>query len=291
MKHCVFCGQPGDTKEHVLPRWLQKHFSLKDQHLQMINKTKMQYCRVVLPACKKCNSEIFSRLELKVQQNTASEQEYYLWALKIRYCLSVIDSLLPNDRSNPSSGPILLEQFSNIGHDFIKHAFTHLAGEKFYFRPYPFGSVFLLNNPIQDGNFGFVDVSHPYWALTISLPNHRILSVLFTDRGLVKRSLQERYRSKVGLAFLQQEIEKSTPTGFYAQYLTFRLLLSQYQLSNIPYEANFNKTGVYSKRLPNKLKYREKLKLSVINQISDFCGLPQEVAQTVYKSLPEIYRG
>ncbi len=291
MKHCVFCGQPGDTKEHIIPRWLQKHFNLKDQQLRMINKTKIQYCRVVLPACKKCNSEIFSRLEQKVRQNTASDQDYYLWALKIRYCLSIIDSSLPDDRSNPSKGPILLNQFASIGHDFIKHAFTHLTEKKFYFRPYPFGSVFILNNPSQDSDFGFVDVSHPYWALTIALPNNRMLSVLFTDRGLVKKSLHKRYKSKGGLNVLRKEFEESTPTGFYAQYLTFRLLLSQYQLSNIPYGASFKENGIYSKRLPNKLKYREKLKLPIINQIAEFCGLSQEVAQNVYQSLPANSRG
>lgn len=291
MKPCVFCGQPGDTKEHIIPRWLQKHFDLKDQHLQMINKTKNQYCRVIVPACKKCNSEIFSRLESKVRLGTATEQEYYLWALKIRYCLSVIDSSLPEDRAKPEKGPMLLEQFSTIGHDFIKHAFTHLTEDKFFFRPYPFGSVFVLNNPSQDGGFGLVDVSHPHWALTIALPNNRILSVLFTDRGLVKRSLQERHKNKGGLSVLWKEFEKSTPTGFFAQYLTFRLLLTQYQLSNIPYGVSLKKNGVYSKRLPNKLKYREKLKLPIINQIADFCGFPNEVAQDVYQSLPANYRG
>lgn len=291
MKNCVFCGQPGNTKEHIIPRWLQKHFDLKDQRLQMVNKTTMQYCRAVVPACQKCNSEIFSRLESRVRQNSATEQDYFLWALKIRYCLSIIDSSLPDDRSNPSGCPILPNQFASIGHDFIQHAFTHLKEEKFYFRPYPFGSVFIRENPNKDGEFGFVDVSHPYWALTIVLPNHRLLSVLFTDRGLVRKSLLKRYKSEGGLDILKKDIEASAPTGFYAQFLTFRLLLAQYQLSNIPYGVNLKENGVYSKKLPSKLKYRASLKLPILHQMADFCGLPMDVARDVYNSLPAHYRG
>jgi len=290
-KICVFCGQPGNTREHIIPRWLQKHFALKDERLQMQNKTSIQYCRVLLPACKRCNGEIFSRLESKVRDNKANAQEYYLWALKIRYCLSLIDSSLPDDRSNPSDGPILRSEFATIGHEFIKHAFTHLEGEKFFFRPYPFGSVFIIKNPIRDSKFGLVDVSHPYWALTIALPNDRLLCVLFTDRGMVKKSIEKRYKSVGGFSAFLKNSDREISTGLYLQELTFKLLIAQYQISNIPYDVKLKSDGLYSKKLPNKIRYRQQLKENVLAQIADFCGLPVEVATHVYKSQPESYRG
>ncbi len=291
MKSCVFCGQPGDTKEHIIPRWLQKHFDLKDQRLGMINKTTIQYCRVVLPACSKCNSEIFSRLESKVRQSCANEQDYYLWALKIRYCLSMVDSTLLEDQANPSRGAMLSKEFASIGHEFIQHTFTHLSTSKFHFRPYPFGSVFLFDKISNDNRFGFVDVSHPYWALTIAIPGGKVLSVLFTDRGLVKRSLLKRYKANHGFDGFRNELVERVPTEFYAQYLTFRLLIAQYQLSNIPYGVSLKPDGVYSKKLPTKLKYRAQLRRQVLFQIADFCGLPHEFAGKASDSLPTDYRG
>ena len=256
----------------------------------MINRTTIPYRKLLLPACKECNNEIFSRLESKVRQNTASRQEYYLWALKIRYCLSIIDLSLPDDRSNPEKGPILIKEFSSIGHDFINHAFTHLTVDKFHFWPYPFGSVFILKNPCNDVEFGFVDVSHPHWALTVSLPGNKILAVLFTDRGLVKRSIVERFKSQGGLKVLTSGYEEE-PTNRFTRLLTFKLLLFQYQLSNIPYEVSFKENGIRSKKLPRKLKYRQRFKFPIINEIADRCGIPNEAAQEFYNRLPEFQKG
>ena len=257
----------------------------------MINRTTIHYCKVVLPACRNCNSEIFSRLEAKVQNKSASDQDYYLWALKIRYCLSIIDLSLPNNRKSPDKGSILIKKFASIGHDFIKHAFTHLTADKFFFRPFPFGSVILLKNPCNDCDFGFVDVSHPYWGVTIALPDNRILAVLFTDRGLVKRAIMERYKSIGGLSVLSKGAEKDMPTKLFVQILTFRLLLLQYQITNIPYGVKLKDNGVHSRRLPNKLKFREKIRYPIVSEIADYCGLPQEVAKDVYERFPEYQKG
>ena len=93
-KFCIFCGEPANTKEHIIPRWLQKHFDLKDQRLGLWNKTEIFYSQATIPACMVCNSEDFSLIEKKVREGTATKQEYYIWALKIRYCLSIKDYLL-----------------------------------------------------------------------------------------------------------------------------------------------------------------------------------------------------
>ena len=282
MSDCVFCGESAGTKEHVFPRWLQKHFGLKDQHLRMANKTKIQYSRVIVPACKNCNSEIFSRLESKVRTGKANDQELFLWALKIRYCLSVLDSNLPNDRSNSASAPILRKEYASIGYDFIKHSFTHLSSDRFCFRPYPFGSVFLLDNPCEDGEFGFVDASHPYWGLNISLPDNKILSVLFTDRGLVKKALSKKNKAKCIIDSLRDDFKEDTSTSVFIQFLAFKLLSSQYQISNIPYGVKLDQKGVYSNKLPIKPKYRKKIMREVVRDIGNMCGIPQEIVDSIY---------
>ncbi len=290
MKICIFCGNEADTKEHIVPRWLQKYFDLKDQRLGLWNNTSIQYCQTVIPACQKCNSETFSRLEAKIRENNATEQDYYLWALKIRFCLSLKDTTLPLDQSNPNKGPLLNEEIATISHEFVKHSFTHLEKKKFFFRPYPFGSVFIFKNPVKDNKFGLVDASHPYWALTIALPNNILLSVLFTDRGLVKKEIEKQYKSLGGLKHFARTVGEQS-TAHFTQFLTFKLLLWQYKISNIPYDVKLKKDGVYSKKLPNKIKYRDKLKLSILQDIANICGLPNDYGKEIYNSLPHHYRG
>jgi hypothetical protein len=41
MADCTFCGRPAETVEHVIPKWLQNHFDLFDQKLELWNGTTM----------------------------------------------------------------------------------------------------------------------------------------------------------------------------------------------------------------------------------------------------------
>src|SRR3989344_3114045 len=156
---CAFCDNVADSKEHVIPQWLQQHYQLKDQRLGLWNGTSIMYSQAIIPACKYCNSERFGRLENKVRQATATEQEYYLWALKIRYGLAIRDSTLLLDRKNPKHGYVLPKELQNYGVAFIKHAFKALDNPEFTFDPSPFGSVFLFkqSNKMR-GKFSLVDV-------------------------------------------------------------------------------------------------------------------------------------
>ncbi len=91
MSICVFCGQAaGNTKEHIIPQWLQKQFDLKDQPLGMMNGTTVQYSRAIVPACRACNSEAFSRLESRVCANKANHQDYYRLNPEQPYCRALI---------------------------------------------------------------------------------------------------------------------------------------------------------------------------------------------------------
>jgi hypothetical protein len=39
MPDCTFCGRPSETVEHVIPKWLQRHFNQFDQTLELWNGT------------------------------------------------------------------------------------------------------------------------------------------------------------------------------------------------------------------------------------------------------------
>ena len=284
MHRCVFCGKPAKTKEHIIPRWLQKHFDLKNQKLGLWNKTSISYCQGTVPACNTCNSEDFSQIEKKVRERRASKQELFIWALKIRYCLSIKDTTLLLNRKKPEEGPLLHEEQGNIGSEFIKETFANV-GKKFFYRPYPFGSVWQFDNPVKDEGFGLVDIPHPYWALTIALPNNILLAVLFTDRGLVKKEITEKFKKKGGFKAFLRANEAET-TKVFAQYFTFNLLCAQYNISNIPYGFRVKSDGIYSDKVPSKIQHREQLKEYVLRDISQICGLGEELGQEFYNRLP-----
>jgi len=280
---CVFCEDIADSKEHIIPRWLQKHFNLEHQKLGLWNKTAIFYKDAIVPACKYCNSERFSRLETKIQNGNATRQDYFLWALKIRWCLSMRDTTLSYNRAMPELGSLIPLDFAIIGKEFVKCAFDNLENPNFFYKPNPFGSVFLFPRDKRHNNdFDFVDVPHPYWALTIVLPYNRVLSVLFTDRGLVKRALSKKFKNK-GESFWENVSKEP-------RLLTYMLLFWQYRLK-IPYEAKISDDGIRSTIIPQKVKYRRQLKLSILINIAKYyCGVGEEIAIKTYQTLPPSMR-
>lgn len=286
---CFICESQSNSKEHIIPQWLQRYFKLPDQKLGLWNDTALLYKQAVVPLCKKCNENLLSRLEIKVQSGSATDMEYYLWALKIRFLLSIKDSTIYFDRSDPSKGKLLNSEQASIGHDFIKHALNNFEREEFKFYPDPFGSVIILDNPLKDDNFGLIDTPHPHWALAISLPPHKILLVLFTDRGLVNKALSHDYNDTGGLQAFCEKLPAASTNELLRQ-LVLKLLLKQYQISNIPYGVSWDDSGIVSNKIPDTIEYRKKLKQSVLKEISHFLKLGDQFAIELYNSLPSNYR-
>jgi hypothetical protein len=290
LQSCIFCNNNALTKEHIIPQWIQKSYSLSDLKVRLWNGTFIPYKQITIPACQDCNGNVLSRLELRVQKGIASEMDYYLWALKIRYCLSIKDSTLLFDITDPKKGPLLKKKDAEIGIEFIKYAFANFEKSNFHFNPNPFGSVFIFDNPLDDHEFGFADVPHPYWGLTVSLPNKKILSVLFTDRGMVKKEVIRLFKNKGGVAAFFKKTVGNTTT-LTARLLMFKLMLWQYKFDNIPYGYKLNKSGIASHRIPLRVNYRKKLKKEVLLDMASILSLPHQDALDLYNSLPKHYQG
>ncbi len=289
-KNCFLCDNPADTKEHIIPQWLQKHFSLPNQKLGLWNDTALSYRQAVIPLCQICNGNYLSRLEHRIQSNTANDTDFYLWALKIRFLLSIKDTTLQFDRKDPTKGKLVSPEIGYIGQEYVRHALRNLETPGFFFRPNPFGSVFLFDNPITDSEFGFVDVPHPYWGLTISLPNNKILATLLTDRGMVKREIENDYKNKGGIKKYISELPAKT-TNELIRLLMLKLLIKQYQIKNIPYGVSFADNAITSKPVPKSVNYRKSLKREVLVDISHTIGLDTKFAEELYNSLPDSYKG
>jgi hypothetical protein len=273
---CSFCDKPADTKEHVIPKWLQQHFNLWDQRLGLWNETQLSYRQAQIPACRHCNNVRFSKLEEAVQAGSANDQELYLWALKIRYGLSLMDSRLLLDRRSPDLGPLLPQDKVTYGAAFVRHAFLALDRKPFRFDPFPFGSVFMFRGPpAKPERFDLVDVPPPYWSLAVSLPGNKTLAVLFADRGVTKR-IMRRY------APLRRDIEElghHLPEAS-AKTIMFALLRWQVGLV-IPSGLRLSEDGVISERVPRKIRVRDP-QLIWFRQIAANCGLPDALGHQAF---------
>ena len=162
-RQCAFCEQPADSQEHVVPKWLQKHFALFDQHLGLCNGTTIRYKQAVVPACLKCNHDRLGPLEKRVREGSATKRDLFLWALKITYGLSVRDSTLPATREDPTGGSLVAPDKFVETEGLLKHALRCLDSPTFRFVPDPFGSVVFIDSAASD--FVLIDVPAPFRAL------------------------------------------------------------------------------------------------------------------------------
>lgn len=286
---CIICGDKKTTKEHIIPRWLQKHYSLENQKLGLWNKSNLTYKQATIQLCQNCNGNILSRLEQRIQNDSATDTDYYLWALKIRFLLSAKDTTLQLDRKDPTKGKLLSFEDGFIGNEYVRHALQHFEAPGFYFKPNPFGSILLFANPISDGEFGFIDVPHPYWGIAISLPKNKILAVLLTDRGMVKKEIEKNFKHTGGIKNYIKGIVANS-TNELIRILMLKLLINQYQLKNIPYSFSVKNKAIISGTMPRSVNYRKRLKEEVLIHICQTIGLDAKFGTEIFNSLPKIYK-
>lgn len=125
-KKCFACGGESSTGagEHVLPRWLQKKYSLNNERLQLLNGTLIPYRQLTIPCCGDCNTTFLSNLENQVQAldgacfplGPMQRLSLARWLAKILVGILTKEAVIPYDRREPSGGPIIpssvLEHFN-----------------------------------------------------------------------------------------------------------------------------------------------------------------------------------
>jgi len=139
---CFTCGGTATTDEHVVPKWLQKKHNLWNQKLFLPNGTSIPYRQLTIPLCARCNNEILSPIESRIQNHTASEPEIWKWAAKIHYGLTRKHDFLEWDRRAPGYkiGQVLKRKDPL---ELDRHLAHSISGG-FRTDPDPFGSVFVF---------------------------------------------------------------------------------------------------------------------------------------------------
>lgn len=274
---CAFCGNDATTAEHVIPKWLQRHYVLWNKQFRVWTGEAINYRCATIPACQPCNGLLLASLEKRIRTGTASDRDYYLWALKIRYGLSIVDSRLYIDPRDHDKGFLLPPAMKSYKAEFILPALASLDNPKFKFEPDPFGSVFIFK---QEGNnqqhFSFADVPPPCWAISISLPPNRILAVLLADRGVVKS-----YFQKHGIDHKLSDLAKPLDSTVTRQIL-FSLVRIQ-NLLKIPGGYIKNHDAIISESIPDFLPTRVP-KLEWYDELCTHLGINTEFGKLIYEN-------
>ncbi|MFV0677779.1 hypothetical protein [Variovorax sp. tm] len=176
---CLFGGSETDSKEHVVPAWLQRRFKLQEQTINIPNGTTLKYKLLVVPADKTENRK-FGEIEDRISNGHFNLDEVYLWALKIHIGLIFRDSSLRVDIRDPKSEFILdIGSFeSEIALFRILYEHWKGGGKT---SPSPFGSVFILDSLLPPNEF---DLFHCLVTGTVGIHiGGKFIVVFLWDQG------------------------------------------------------------------------------------------------------------
>lgn len=179
LNNCFLCGilldKDNRTVEHIFPKWLQHKHKLWDKKLRILNGSDINYRKLIVPCCKKCNNEYLSEIEKQVRTAFDSGVEevrnmdktiLYKWMMKIIYCLLFKELSLKLDRKVDNKmiiSPDFLSKY-RVMYDYMMSIMNHVTIEE------KMSSIFIFdvhtNNEDLDNNFFYIDdVLHGQFAI------------------------------------------------------------------------------------------------------------------------------
>lgn len=249
LSRCFICGREASTVEHVIPKWLQNRFNLWNLRLGLPNGTSIPYRQVTVPACGKCNNEVYGALEDRVRSNNATESDVWKWANKIHYALGHKDKILFWDRKNPSYriGDVIRRD------DPLERSrhFLHCVSGDFVTDPDPFGSVFKFEF-VRPQRFMFAHMIASS-SLTVSLG--KVGYIVFVEDG---QALSRDISTTKVLKDLPMPLRLEDMLFFYAQCIEqlARHSLGFDALISAGFIVRLGRTVVHDVRPTDKARFR-----------------------------------
>ncbi|WP_448166827.1 hypothetical protein [Burkholderia ambifaria] len=151
---CMFSGEDTSNEEHVLPRWMQRRFSLSDQTYTLPNGTEIPYKHAKIPVAETHNSH-FGTIEDRVSRGVATPQELYLWAFKVHVGLLYRSSTLKIDIRSPDSPSFW--NLDGFGQEiWLFRTLYSIWAKNGHISPNPFGTVFRMKALTPKPTFDFI---------------------------------------------------------------------------------------------------------------------------------------
>ena len=135
----MFSGEAADSKEHIIPGWMQRRYGLANQTHVLPNGTEIRYALATVSVATAHNAK-FGEIENRIAEGKASDLDFYLWAFKVHIGLICRNSKLKIDIKSPSSPKFWsLNRFGDEIWLFQQLYKVWAAGGSI--EPNPFGSV------------------------------------------------------------------------------------------------------------------------------------------------------
>ena len=150
----MFSGEEVSSEEHVLPRWMQKRFSLANQLYHLPNGATLAYKNAKVPAAQEHNAK-FGEIENRLSRGKASLQEIYLWAFKVHIGLIYRNASLRVDIRSPSSPNFWT--LDGFGQEiWLFQSLYKVWSNGGEISPDPFGTVLLMPALTPKPSFDFI---------------------------------------------------------------------------------------------------------------------------------------
>ncbi|MGE3906667.1 MAG: hypothetical protein AB7F36_11980 [Reyranellaceae bacterium] len=202
---CFICGTDSDasfSREHVLPDWVVRRYSLHQRGIELPNQASMRYARYTVPCCRDCNSLLGTHFEETISAKTEFGYSSFLdhidtstlavlfdWMALIFLKTHLKDKSLRFHLDNRvDSAPI------SSGYDWESLQPIHSVARSFYsgctVDRRTIGSLLILpvaNTPELQEQFDFADL-HVAQTAMMRLGDIGLIAV-FNDAGLITQLL------------------------------------------------------------------------------------------------------
>ena len=188
---CFLCGSALDSKnrsdEHVIPKWIQKRYDLWNQHLTLLNGSKIPYRKLTIPCCSICNNDSLQPIETVMARAVESGPNdlrkldphiIFIWLGKIFYGLLHKELFLLFNRKISSEGNITTPE---LIHDFsLHHYFLQSIRVNMHFKNSFPASIFIFETkaPLESKyGWDFRDILETIF-ISVRMGNIGIIGVL-----------------------------------------------------------------------------------------------------------------
>lgn len=278
---CFLCGikltKTNRTEEHIFPRWLLNRYDLWNNTLVLLNRKSIQYRKIKIPSCKKCNSVHLGKLEKTIEQ--ASRKGYrefirvpkvriFQWLQKIYYQILYMELRLLFNPAKKTEGTIIDKE--TLKRYRMCHLFLQSIRIKVKFhKPYPW-SIFIFK--VQEYkenklNFDFKDNLF-FLTIAIRLGDIGIIGCL-QDNNAQEMMFKDYFRKIRRITLHPFQFDEIIAKVFYKESLRNRTPKYIYMLGKDQLEVVSMPLG----ELSSKPIYDDWNQAEYAKFVSVFCGL------------------
>ena len=213
-KVCFICAEESSepTKEHIVPDWILKRFSLYNQKIQLPNGTLLPYRQYVLPCCMSCNQLLSRELEAPISKAfkagfegvedflmKGNRSTLFVWLALIFVKMHCKDNSLPLNRDHRENTESIAKE---LEYDWgLMHHIYCLARASFseaIIQPEALGSLCIFSLKVDPDAREHFDIGSITFANTFSIRIGDVgIIACFGDGGAVQSKLHQLFLNRI----------------------------------------------------------------------------------------------